>query len=567
MRNLLRALLVLVLLSVVAPGHAEPACGSDTSSDPDAALGKDVWLNGYCQAFLPCRLALEQFHGCQAAESFLSKLGAKQDVPLTEQQVQSALSQTAGAAADAPKAKAPMSRNIAGIERERVSEMDNKAAALVQSNCGGFGCSNLLESTVDPVIREAAALNANPEYLAHMPRYAPIASVEAAARFGWAKQDGFWMQAAPQRKPDSASTTTLRDYLLSVDECKKLHDTLDREIKANSAEEPANLSFFEGECVPQLASYADDVRSWRALFALKPPLPQQAGAPVKAPELGQWHNGLVAEENRQVAAAEKQRQADAERQAEQAAAQKKEQLAAAERSRQAMPASSRHSSVCARNEAKIQQVIKSSGYGDYSGFGLENEEKIRLFAALHAPCAGDDASRSPGMGKSSRSIVEGLDKELEIHRENCSKFNSDCSRYFYDLHPGDSAESTRNYMQLYRSEVQRATSDPNYSADMEPANTNSQLPRASHASGDAECEAKLRAIDNQVSAATSGCGASASCNLEAAMWGLSQQISAIESYCPSGRYAAQLPDARKQLESVTTTCEQIVSGGRCSPKL
>lgn len=565
MKNLRNTLIILTLFNFITPSYAEPACGSDTSTDPDVARGKDTWLNGHCNSFLPCKLALVHFQACQAVENFLTNLGAKEGVSLTEEQVEVALVKTKqGSVAGAATEKKPMSQNVALIERNRVSEMDSKAEALVQSNCGAFGCDRLLESTVNPVIREVEALNSNPEYLAHMPKFAPIASVETAARFGWKKDGAFWVSSGVNSASNSTvNTSTLKDYLLSVPECQKLHDKLDQDIKANPSKEPFNLSFFEGECVPQVASYAEEVKNWRVLLAANPtpPLQQTDVAEVIAPELSQWNNNIVAEENKRIADIEEKKRVEAERVAEQAAIQQKEQLAAVEHARQSM-LNSQYSSICARNETKVVKIISASSYRDYSGYAMENEEKVRLFASLHKQCAGDERSRSPAKNESSRSIVEDLDKELEVHRQNCSRSNSDCSRYYYDLHSGKEADSTRNYMQLYRSEVNKALSDPNYSADLEPASSNGQA-----SSGDANCEAKLKSIDNQVAAALPSCGASASCNLQAAMWGLSQQISTIESNCPSGKYASMLSDARKQLVSVTTTCGQIVSGGRCEPKL
>ena len=76
-----------------SPVHADSLCGSETSSDPVEAMGKEVWLTGYCKGFLPCRLAYEQFRGCQAGENFLSNLGAKEGQPLTEAQVKQAPAQ------------------------------------------------------------------------------------------------------------------------------------------------------------------------------------------------------------------------------------------------------------------------------------------------------------------------------------------------------------------------------------------------------------------------------------------------------------------------------------------
>ncbi len=565
MHNLLHTLFVLALFILSVPSYAESTCGSDTSSNPDVARGKDVWLNGYCKSFLLCRLALEQFHACQAAESFLANLGAEQGVALTEEQVGAAVAKTKQSiGVDATSEKKPMSSNVAMIEFNRVTDMDSKAAALVQSNCGAFACDRLLESTVNPVIREVEALNSNPEYLAHLPKFSPIASVETAGRFGWKKDGAFWVQSgAINASASTVNTSTLKEYLLSKPECRTLHDKLSQEIKTNPTKEPFNLSFFEGECVAQVASYAEDVKNWRALIAA-PSITPQVENPQNISELGQWHNNLVAEENRKIAEALEQKRIEAEQLAEHAAAQKNEQIAAAERARQSM-SNSKYSSICERNEAKVVKVLESSGYRYYSGFGLENEEKIRLSANLHKQCAGDERSRAYSISKSSRSIVEEMNKELEIHRQNCSKWNADCSRYFYDLHPSNEADSTRNFMQLYRSEVNKALSDPNYSADLEPINANKGA--TSQSSGDATCEVKFKAIDSKVAAALPNCGASASCNLQAAMWGLSQQISTIESYCPSGKFTGNLSDWRKQLESVTTTCNQIISGGRCEPKL
>lgn len=626
MRQRLLPLIALLLLVINLPVQAEPACGSDTSTDPDVARGKDVWLNGYCQGFLPCRLVLEQFHACQAAEGFLSRLDAKEGVPLTESQVEDALLRTTGsatgmsaclwsfdaegckrylglggggqdadspvaaagaAAVDAPAARKPMSNTAAVVARQRIRDMDANAhtgVGVIERACkaGAEECRATLEQLVDPVVREAEELNANPEYLAQLPVYTP-GSLEYAGRLGWTKQDGRWVFGGGG---PAASTGTLGSYLLTVEECKKLHERLAQAVRSEPGKEPTELSFFEAECLPQLPALAADIGQWRQGFGAAGPAVTEVAAieavaavpdvePAALQELGQWHDDLSAEESRRVAEAEALERAEAERQAEQVAALEREQLAAAEQLRQSMPANSRYSSVCARNEAKLQKVISESGYRDYSGFAMENEEKIRLSAALHAPCVGDERSISPGSNKSSRAIVEGMERELQIHRQNCARWSADCSQYYYDQHSGNEADSTRNFMALFRSEVQQSLSDPYYSADLEPGGGNAPANRrgagtnagAGQASGDASCEAKFKAIDGQVAAALPGCGESAVCNLQAAMWGLSQQISSIESYCPSGRFAAQLSKSRKELESVTTTCNQIASGGRCSPKL
>ena len=87
------------------------------------------------------------------------------------------------------------------------------------------------------------------------------------------------------------------------------------------------------------------------------------------------------------------------------------------------------------------------------------------------------------------------------------------------------------------------------------------------ADGYAKLADRLGAINDQVAAATASCGVSASCNLQAAMWGLEQQIGTIERYCPNGKFASGLSASREQLKDITTTCNQVISGGQCSPEI
>ncbi|MGH8444636.1 MAG: hypothetical protein ACREVL_05175 [Solimonas sp.] len=357
MRQGLLMLAAIVLIAFGGPARAEPACGSDTSSDPVVAMGKDVWLNGTCKSFLPCRLVLEQFHGCQAAEGFLSSLGAQQGQPLTEGQVEDALFRTTGKssgfevclrnfdaggckrylgigggsdgsgpeapppaapASGAPSEKKPMSQNAAIVARQRVRDLDSNAhtaVGVIERACraGADECRSTLESMVDPVIRTADELNANPEYLAHFPPYSP-GSIEYAGRLGWTWQNGQWVFGGARQA--SSNTSTLGAYLLSVDECRKLHDRLDQEVKATPNREPVELSFFEAECVLQLPDFQAAVARWRegAKEVLLPlaaaDTPQQASAgggaePAQEPvqeqvasdALEAWNEEVVAEDS------------------------------------------------------------------------------------------------------------------------------------------------------------------------------------------------------------------------------------------------------------------------------
>lgn len=480
-----------------------------------------------------------------------------------------------------PAPRAPMSRNIAVIERDRVAGMDEKAASLVQSNCGGFGCSRLLESMVDPVIREAEALNANPEYLAHMPRYSPIASVEAAARFGWSRQDGYWVQAPPQARPGSANTGTLGAYLLSADECRKLRDTLDREIKASAAREPDNLSFFEGECVPQQASYADDVRNWRALLALevKRPRPVSASgggtllaangaglgdareaAIVVVPDAGlrEWNEGIVAEEQRyqaeMLATAEAKQRADEEKKRAEADAARQRQATMAEAERDAARKGWVLPSDCQAEQAAVRQ------FQDDDRTGNDTEQSIA--AALKRPWVYRWGGKNGEM-----TVTELQESEQEYLRsiESDEKRVARCrtvtglDRIGCPTEETSSIRLNRLTACAYRTAAARRSGS---------VLSGASAVSTTQSSADASCEAKIKAIDDQVGGAVSRCGESATCNFQAAMWGLSQQIGAIERYCPSGKFAAKLSEAKAQLEGITANCNQIQSGGgRCSPRL
>lgn len=580
-------ILKLAALALIAIGHsaqvyAEPACGSDTSADPIEAMGKDIWLNGFCAGFGGCRLALEIFHSCQAAESFFSRFSSSRSTPPTQAQIDEAVNAAVSTPVkDVPRA-APkaMSRNVAVIERDRVADMDAKAESLVQSNCGGFGCGSILDNMVTPVIREAEKLNADPEYLAQMPKYAPIASVDAAARFGWTRENGFWVNhGAPQRQAAvAANTSTLGNYLLSVDECKKLRDRLGQEIKANPGKEPDNLSFFEGECVPQVASYAEDVKGWRALLAAQVKDKKSATASadntllaghdaqsdgsqeavvavVPDAELAEWNEGIVVAERQHeaemaAAAAAEQRAEEERKKAEEAAARQRE-VATAAVEREAARKGWVLPTDCQAEQAAVRQ------HQDDDRTGRDTEQSIT--AALQHPWEYRYSGKRMG---ETMPVAELREREQAYLRsiEEDERRITGCRAATGLNRIGCPTEETSN-IRLYRltacayrvAAARRDGSTPSVSA--------------TQPSGDANCEAKLKSIDDQVGAALPRCGESAVCNLQAAMWGLSRQISTIESNCPSGKFAAKLSDARSQLESVTTTCNQIVSGGRCTPRL
>lgn len=591
----------LVLLAFASPGRAGSACGSDTSSDPVEAMGKDVWLDGYCKSFLPCRLVLEQFHGCQAAEGFLSGLGAQQGTPLTESQVEDALVRSTGktsglsscvtsfdaqacqrylgigsdgqasseqapgtAGAAAEPARKPMSRDAAALARQRIRDMDanaHTAFGMIERDCraGGESCKSTLEQMVDPVIREADQLNANPEYLAQLPAYSP-GSVEYAGRLGWTRQSGRWTFGGVK-----AGTTTLGNYLLSVDECRKLRDRLDQQIRATPVREPDNLPFFEAECAPQLASYADDIRSWRALLSAPAPTPNptdqqtagqaQEGMPVlAAPEgdLTQWNEQQLAEQRRYeagvMAAAEERRRKAEEAQQIAASGATGSVVSSASPSESAFSkANSRYSSICMRNAAKVEEALGAAKAMRYFG-GSVDLDILGMVKRMAQPCMANDP----------RAKAAYDDAEQARAQSTCQ--SGSCPRW-----PAEpQGAKTRQWFEIFSSEFSKMMSDwEGYSRDLDPAPVRAQSNGGAGA-GALQCRAQIDDLDTRVNRYSAANPGTASGILRAVMWHDEQAIRIVESTCPNDpRYSAQLTVWRENLSRVSKTCGQIVSGGRC----
>ncbi|HEX5276376.1 MAG TPA: hypothetical protein VFW42_01775 [Fluviicoccus sp.] len=564
---------LLVVLLMGSPVHADSLCGSNTSSEPVEAMGKDVWLDGYCKGFLPCRLAYEQFHGCQAAESFLSNLGAKEGQPLTEAQVEEALVRTKRtASASTPR----MAKISATSERDRVAALDSSTAAALQSDCTERACMNYHEKQLNLLTGEVEKLNSNADILYWLPEYAPVQAFMAAERLGWKRQDGQWVFSAARVAPVKESVTTPGQYLLSVAECQKLYEKLDQEIKATPGKQPDNLSFFEAECVPQVSGYAENVKSWHASLSArsvtaKPAmtsgdnaspadrdgsLPDSRKVTVAVPPdagLQQWNEELVSAERQRetemaAAAAAKQR-VEEERKRAVAEAARQQEVARAEAERKAAREGWVLPSDCQAEQAAVRQ------HQDIDGTGNTTEQSIT------------DALRRPWVyrweGKNGETTAaELLEREKgylhevaekEEHIAKC-RLATGLGRIMCPTEETSDIRMYRLTACAYRVAATRRGGNASSSA-------------TPSSSSDAACEVKLKAIDDQVGAAVPRCGESATCNLQVAMWGLTGHINTIESDCPNGKFAARLSDARSQLERVTATCNQIASGGHCSPKL
>lgn len=549
MRRQLLKLATLVFLAVGSPAYADPACGSDTSADPIEAMGKDIWLTDYCKSFIPCRLAYEQFRGCRATETFLSNLGAKEGQPLTEVLVEDAVVRTRGTASGSVPRMAKIS---ASIERDRVASLDSSTVATLQSDCADRGCMNYREKQLNFLGSEVEKLNGNVDILYWFPEYAPVQAFAAAERLGWTRQNGQWVFGGIKE-----GTTTLGHYLLNADDCKKLQSRLDQEIKTTPANEPVELSLFEAECLPQLPDARAVVAAWRKNFSALPAVsgkwtPEQTSAQG---DLAQWNQRQIAEQSRY----EAQLAADADAEARLRQAEETERRMAEQRitdssklRRTQGSSTSSNTDMCLRNLDKASKIAADSigeAFGASPTYGFMarfNDLQLQILA----PCAKKNGEVASAM------------RQIEFFR---GVTESACSRGCKEWGEPDEVAKHQTWFRAFEREAQAAISDPKgYFGGLSsvPSRGSSTL-----INSDTKCEAEFKEIDDRVGAASSGCGESASCNLQAAMWGLTQQINTIESNCPSGRFAAELSKTKLTLESISTTCNQIVSGGRCSPRL
>ena len=235
MQRILALLAVILFSSISLPASAGMAdCDGPTTPDEvearemldlAAGIGTSPLHTGFLELLNTCEAVKRKFNAA------LAGLGATPERPPTDPQIEGALTRigqspggagaclwnfdaaackrylgiadaedpVSGAAApdaagNVPATRKAMSFADALAARRRVIDEDTRAHTAVGANgtscrAGADACRSMLESTVDPVIRQADELNADPEYQAQLPAYT-LASVDFANRMGWTRQSG-----------------------------------------------------------------------------------------------------------------------------------------------------------------------------------------------------------------------------------------------------------------------------------------------------------------------------------------------------------------------------------------
>jgi hypothetical protein len=221
----------------------------------------------------------------------------------------------------------------------------------------------------------------------------------------------------------------------------------------------------------------------------------------------------------------------------------------------------RYASVCDRNWAKILNGVRARAIAQ-SGY---NDLWIRDFnwysAKVFEPCIGtspDSASAYQHAMKEYNRInnfCAGPHDEWECLQWGTSGGISDNGGHPYN-NPA--------YYAGWKADVDRALSDPDYSADLGTASGTGAVNTA-----DAACAASLKSIKNQFDAAQKLIPEnSVVVRSEAILWMITESVARIEAQCPqSTHYRAQSQQFVATREATQRACDGMSSRGACVARL
>jgi hypothetical protein len=226
-----------------------------------------------------------------------------------------------------------------------------------------------------------------------------------------------------------------------------------------------------------------------------------------------------------------------------------------------------------RNAAKIENVIEASGFRSYLGYNTETFESTLLAIKVVQSCAENDQvaqdiliSESKFLKKLEQYCIENKCISVSLNKSNSEK----------------EVISTLKFLELFRTEVNKALSDPNYSAELGPfkgqKNTNKSLKIQPIVQDCDEqnvqaANAELRKIDDALEVYNKQVPENVytvTPSLQAVMWGTSKQSEVIKKYCPdSASFKKRLKELNAAYEKSLEACQQINSdpAKNCIPAL
>ncbi len=214
---------------------------------------------------------------------------------------------------------------------------------------------------------------------------------------------------------------------------------------------------------------------------------------------------------------------------------------------------STHNSVCERNVEKINNVMRNIEI-----YGMTNDSFIKdtqwFYTKLFEPCIGS-SERAASLYKSA------MDEYNKIRQYCASPHPShECTQW------GASGYTSHNmeWYQNWKAEVDRALSDPNYSAELGPVKVSGGGDPA-----EAACFVSLKTIERQYEAASANIPANSVVVLsEATMWKIAQFTAKVKAQCPQSRqYASEVASLLKTYQETKRACSASASNPPCVPRL
>lgn len=225
-------------------------------------------------------------------------------------------------------------------------------------------------------------------------------------------------------------------------------------------------------------------------------------------------------------------------------------------------AGGRYDSVCERNFKKIDYAMQDS--------------KLMMAGATHDLFLKDIHWYT---AKGFEPCVEGSAEAARIYKVAIESYNKvsqhcagahekyECTRWGSSGGVSDNGGNPFNNPAWYakwKSEVDKALSNPDYSADLGPVSGSDAVNGP-----DAACAASLKKIEGQFEAAKHDIPAKSIVVLsEATMWMAERSIEAIKSQCPqSEKYRAQIGRLESQHRDIKRACDASASAGVCIARL
>jgi hypothetical protein len=228
---------------------------------------------------------------------------------------------------------------------------------------------------------------------------------------------------------------------------------------------------------------------------------------------------------------------------------------ASQKMRTTAASGSSYKTVCHRNEEKIMNSLNAMDAKHYPGTGSFDIDVSKARADLYRPCINDDSEAAYIYNR----WMELANKRIKYCAEpqKCTQWGS----------PDYVAAANQAYYQRLKAEVDKALSNPNYSAELGPISANGGR------SGDpaeAACDVGLKEISRQFNAVDKTIPKdSVVVRSEATMWMLASGIEKIKADCPqSKRYRTEMDKYEKTYKEVQRVCDaSAVVSPYCKPRL